>query len=73
MEDLGHHALFQLLVLENLPYAVLIILVALVSTRLLTRSMDALGERFTEWRLALKQVSAVCFAISSDCSRRCKT
>ncbi len=59
MEDLGHHALFQLLVLENLPYAVLIILVALVSTRLLTRSMDALGERFTEWRLALKQVSAV--------------
>lgn len=59
MGGLSSPDLLQFFVLENLPTAVLIVVVAVVTTRILTRSMDALGERFTEWRLVFKQVSAV--------------
>jgi small-conductance mechanosensitive channel len=53
------HTLMQFFVLENLPTAIAIVVVAVVTTRILTRTMDAVGERFTQWRLLAKQVSAV--------------
>lgn len=44
---------------EQLPYGLLVIVLALIANRVLTRSLDALGERLTDRRLLFKQVSAV--------------
>jgi small-conductance mechanosensitive channel len=44
---------------EAIPYALLIIVGALVLNRLVASSLDALGERLTERRLQLKNIAAV--------------
>lgn len=44
---------------SRIPYALFVLLVAWVATRLLTRTLDALGERFTNRRLLFKQVTAI--------------
>jgi small-conductance mechanosensitive channel len=43
----------------GVPYALLVIAIAFLGTRFLTRSLDALGERFTERRLLFKQLTAI--------------
>ena len=44
---------------EMLPYSAVVIILAYVAGRVLSRSLDALGERVTARRLLFKQVSAV--------------
>lgn len=44
---------------SGVPYAVVVVVLAFIGTRFLTRSLDALGERFTERRLTFKQLTAV--------------
>ena len=51
--------LLQFVDLDRAPFAVFVILVAWVVTRLGTRSLDALAERFTERRLLFKQIIAI--------------
>ena len=45
--------------LSRLPFAILIIVIAIVASRIAMRTLDALGERFTSRRLLFKQVAAV--------------
>ena len=45
--------------LSRLPYAILVVVVAVVATRVFNRTLDALGERFTNRRLLFKQITAV--------------
>jgi small-conductance mechanosensitive channel len=42
-----------------IPFAVVVVITALIGNRLLIRSLDALGERFTERRLLFKQLTAI--------------
>jgi small-conductance mechanosensitive channel len=42
-----------------IPFAVVVVTLALIGNRLLIRSLDALGERFTERRLLFKQLTAI--------------
>lgn len=51
--------LLRFVVLERVPYALLVVVVAVVASRFATRSLDAMGERFTGRRLLLKQTSAI--------------
>ena len=44
---------------EAIPYALLVIAGALILNRIVASSLDALGERFTERRLQLKNLAAV--------------
>lgn len=44
---------------SGVPYAIAVIVVAFIVTRVGTRTLDALGERFTERRLLFKQVTAI--------------
>lgn len=44
---------------SGVPTALLVIFVAFVATRFLSRTLDALGERFTERRLFFKQLTAI--------------
>jgi len=49
--------LLHFIQLDQIPYAVLVIVIAVVSNRLGTRTLDAMGERFTSRRLLFKQLS----------------
>jgi small-conductance mechanosensitive channel len=51
--------ILQFLVLDRVPYALFIILIAVVGGRFLTRFFEGMGTRFASYRLLLKQVSAV--------------
>lgn len=51
--------LLQFLMLDRLPFALVIIVVAVIGSRFLTRSLNGLGDRFTSYRLLFKQVNAV--------------
>jgi small-conductance mechanosensitive channel len=51
--------ILQFLILDRVPYAVVIVLVAVFGARTFTRFLDGLGQRFPSYRLYLKQVSAV--------------
>jgi small-conductance mechanosensitive channel len=44
---------------EFVPFALVILTVILVAQHFARRLLDDLGERFTEWRLTLKKVSAI--------------
>jgi len=44
---------------SGVPYAIAVVVVAWILTRLGNRTLDALGERFTERRLLFKQLTAV--------------
>jgi len=45
--------------LENLPYAILVIVVAVIASRSVRTTLDRLGERIAERRLFFKQVTAI--------------
>ncbi len=51
--------LLEFVEFEMLPYAAVVIIVAYVAGRILSQSLDALGERVSARRLLFKQVSAV--------------
>ena len=55
----SEQALLQFVNLDRLPQAVLIFVVALGLTRLMSRSLDALGERITDRRLLFKQIAEI--------------
>lgn len=48
----------EFLDLSRIPFALGIVVVAWVGTRFLTRTLEALGDRFTERRLLFKQIAA---------------
>lgn len=45
--------------LERIPMALLVIAIAWLVTRTVSRVLDGLGDRFTGWRIVLKQTSAI--------------
>ena len=45
--------------LDRLPYAIMVVLIAMVLSRTVRQSLDSLGERIAEKRLFFKQVTAV--------------
>lgn len=49
----------QFINLDRLPYALLILALGLIGQRLMTRSLDDLGERFTNRRLLFKKSAAI--------------
>lgn len=57
MGDSNLH-LLELLRPAGIPYAILILLATLVLARLLTRTLERLGERFTDRRLVINQVGS---------------
>jgi len=44
---------------RGIPWAILILVVAIVTSRLLTRALDQLGDRFADKRLTIKQVGSL--------------
>ena len=57
MDDLS--TLLGYVVFDRLPFAIVVVVAALLTARLGTRFLDALAERFTERRLLFKQLSVV--------------
>ncbi|MFH1467592.1 MAG: mechanosensitive ion channel domain-containing protein [Pseudomonadota bacterium] len=51
--------LLRFVMLDRIPYAIVVIVITVVVIRMITRSLDVLGERFTGHRLLLKQTSAI--------------
>jgi len=51
--------LLRFVVLDRIPYALVVVVITAIGTRMLVRFLDAMGERFTGYRLLLKQASAV--------------
>ena len=51
--------LLRFVVVDRLPYAIVVIIIAALGTRFLASALNTMGERFTDRRLLLKQVSAV--------------
>lgn len=51
--------LLQLIVVDRIPFALVAIALAIVATRASSTFLNRLGERFTSYRLLVKQVSAV--------------
>lgn len=49
----------QFIDLDRLPYAILILVLGLAAQRVMTRSLDELGERFTNRRLLFKKSAAI--------------
>ncbi len=44
---------------DRIPFALVVITIGLISNRVVMRTLDALGERFTEHRLLFKQFAAI--------------
>lgn len=59
MDDAQSISFVELFKPEGVPYALAVIVVAWIVTRVGTRTLESLGERFTERRLFFKQVTAV--------------
>ncbi len=51
--------LLRFVVLDRIPFALLVIVATVIVTRMVVSSLDAIGERFTGYRLLIKQTSAV--------------
>jgi small-conductance mechanosensitive channel len=51
--------LLEFIVWDRLPFALIVILIALVTGSIATRSLGALGERINQQRLLFKQISAI--------------
>jgi small-conductance mechanosensitive channel len=51
--------LLRFVVLDRIPYALVVVVVTVIGTRMLVRFLDVMGERFTGYRLLLKQTSAI--------------
>ena len=59
MEGTETTNLLRFVVLDRIPYALVVVVVTVVGTRMLVGFLDAMGERFTGYRLLLKQTSAI--------------
>ncbi|MCB9758336.1 MAG: mechanosensitive ion channel [Alphaproteobacteria bacterium] len=55
----GGSNLLRFLVLDRVPVALLVVVIAALTMRVGTRSLEALAERFTQHRLLFKQIIAV--------------
>jgi small-conductance mechanosensitive channel len=51
--------LLRFVVLDRIPFALVVVIITAISLRMLVGFLDAMGERFTGYRLLLKQTSAV--------------
>lgn len=51
--------LLRFVVVDRIPFSLLVLVGAMVLMRVVTRTANALGERFTERRLRIKQVSTI--------------
>ena len=58
-DPVGESNFLRFIDLEGLPLAIAILVIGILALRLMTRSLDSLGERFADRRLQLKQVSAL--------------
>jgi small-conductance mechanosensitive channel len=58
-EPAADNNLLHFIDLEALPYAMLVIFVAMIASRTVRTTLDGLGERITEKRLLFKQVAAI--------------
>ena len=58
VEETGSNIL-HFIDLDRLPYAIMVIVVAVIASRTVRKTLDGLGERITEKRLLFKQVMAI--------------
>lgn len=56
--DTADASFFELLRPDRAPFALMVLIVALVVARITTRTLDRLGERFTDKRLVISQVAS---------------
>jgi small-conductance mechanosensitive channel len=58
-ESGGDSNILHFIDLDRLPYAILVVIVAVIASRTVRKTLDGLGERIAERRLFFKQVTAI--------------